>query len=293
MKRLTDISGFLSGLGSTRTIVMHSGCAEPRLLARQLANHAHEVLGTRLITLMTMGDAPYLDADRASYLDIQTFFPGRAIRSAFNAGLVRPLRYPLSAIPALFTRRAIQVDAIFLQVSPPDVTGHVSLGVSLDYMREVIDQTPVILAEINPQMPHTSGRTRVHVSQIDWFVDAEGGPQQVAPGTGDPIDDLIARNVAGIVRDGAVLQIGMGALPDRVLSKLGHAKHLGLHSGIVTDTVRPLIESGVIDNTTKQAHAGVSITTMAAGTQSFYDFLHRNAAIEFHGCAYTHGASVV
>src|SRR5674476_1124900 len=135
--------------------------------------------------------------------------------------------------------------------------------------------------------------TRLAVSEIDWFVDAMDAPQEVSPTPADAIDEQIARNVAALVRDGAVLQVGIGSLPDCVMGQLGHLKHLGLHSGIVTDPVRPLIEAGIIDNSTKRRFPGVGLTTMAAGTQSFYDFLHCNRAIEFHPCSLTHNAAVL
>lgn len=293
MKRLDDVGALLARLGPGCTIVLHSGCAEPRLLARELADHAIAMRSVRLLTLMPMGDAPYGEAAPAAQLDIATFFPGRGLRSAVNAGRVRALRHPLSAIPALFDGGVLRADVVMLQVSSPDETGHVSLGVSVDYMRAVLAQSPLIVAEINPRMPHTCGDTRVAVSAIDWFVDAVESPQDVPASPTDEIDEEVARNVAQLVRDGSVLQVGIGSLPDCVLAQLGHLKHLGLHSGIVTDAVRPLIEAGVIDNSTKLRFPGISVTAMAAGTQPFYEFLHRNNAVQLHPCSLTHDGAVL
>jgi 4-hydroxybutyrate CoA-transferase len=293
MKRLSDVGSVLAGLGAGRTVVLHSGCAEPPFLARQVVAHAAAMRGVRLLTMMPMGKAPYGDVGPAAELDVGTFFPGPGLRSAFNAGRVRALRYPLSEIPALFSSGAIRADAALLQVSSPDETGHVSLGVSVDYMRAVLAQAPIVVAEVNARMPRTCGDTLVHVSQIDWFVDATEAPQEIAPSAADAVDEQIARNVAGLVKDGAVLQLGIGSLPDRVLGQLGHLRRLGLHSGIVTDAVRPLIEAGVIDNSTKKRFPGISVATMAGGSRSFYDFLNRNREIEFHPCSLTHDAAVL
>ena len=293
MRPLYDFGAPLARLRAGDTIVMHSGCAEPCVLAEQIARHAAALRGVRLVTLMPMGRAPYGEEGPAQLLDIMTFFPGRGLRSAFNAGRVRPLRYPLSAIPSLFDLGVLHADVVMLQVSSPDETGHVSLGVSVDYMWSVLAQAPTVIAEVNPRMPNTCGHSRLHVSRIDWFVEATEGPQVVTPAAADEIDDRIAQNVARLVPDGAVLQVGIGSLPDRVLAHLGHLKHLGLHTGIITDAARPLIEAGVIDNSTKKSFPGVSVTTMAAGTQAFYDFLDRNRAIEFHPCSLTHRAETL
>jgi 4-hydroxybutyrate CoA-transferase len=292
MQQLQDPLQVLSRFGTGHTVVLHSGCAEPRGLARLLAEHADAMRGVRLLTMMPMGEAPYGDLAAAA-LDVNTFFPGRGLRAALSAGRVRALRYPLSAIPGLFGSGAMRADVALLQVSSPDAGGHASLGVSVDYMRAVLAQSPLVIAEINPRMPHTCGDARIPLSSIDWFIDATDPPQSVAPAAADAVDERIARNVAGLVGDGAVLQMGIGSLPDRVLAQLGHLRHLGLHSGIVTDAVRPLIEGGIIDNSTKQHRRGVSVTSMAAGTQSFYDFLNDNRAIEFHPCSHTHDAGVL
>ncbi|GAB3662030.1 acetyl-CoA hydrolase/transferase family protein [Ramlibacter alkalitolerans] len=293
MKPLQDPGALFASLPAGATIVLHSGFAEPRGLARALAQHAGAMRRPRVVAMMPMGHAPYADPEPASHLELYTFFPGKGLRAALDAGRARALRHPLSAIPPLFDAGEWRADVLLLQVSPPDATGHVSLGVSVDYMRAVLAQRPLVVAEVNPRMPRTTGDTLLAASAIDWCMDATEPPQDLAPAAADAVDEQIARNVAGLVRDGAVLQAGIGALPDRVLGSLGHLRHLGLHSGVITSAVRPLIESGAIDNSSKRLKPGVCVTAMAGGTQAFYDFLHRNAAIEFHPCSLTHDARVL
>lgn len=293
MKRLEGIGPLLDHLGPGRTVVLHSGCAEPPYLSRLLARNAADLRGTRVISFMPMGDSPYGEAVPASHLDVETFFPGKGLRAALTAGRARALRYPVSALPGLFDSGELKADVVMLQVSPPDASGQVSLGVSVDYMHAVLRQSPLVVAEINPRMPRTSGASGLPTASIDWFVDASDPPQEMPVTTADEIDARIAKNVAGLVSDGAVIQLGIGTLQDCVLGQLGHLKHLGLHTGIVTDAIRPLIESGVIDNSTKRYMPGVGVTTMAGGTQSFYDFLHNNQTLQFHPCSITHGAETL
>lgn len=293
MKRLDDPGSLFASFAAGTTLVLHSGFAEPRGLARMLAEHAGAMRGVRVVSLMPMGDAPYGEPGPAAHLELYTFFPGKGLRAALSAGRARALRHPLSAIPRLFDQGEWRADVLLLQVSSPDETGHVSLGISVDYMRAVLAQRPLVIAEINPCMPRTCGDTLLPVAEIDWFVDATEGPQDMPATPADAVDEQIARNVAGLVCDGAVLQLGIGSLPDRVAASLGHLRRLGVHGGIITDAVRLLIESGALDNSTKRIRPGVCVTTMAGGSQSFYDFLHRNAAIEFHPCSMTHDAQVL
>lgn len=290
MKRLEGLGPLPDHLGPGKTLVLHSGCAEPPYLSHLLAGNAADLRGTRVITFMPMGDSPYGEAGPASQLDVETFFPGKGLRAALTAGRARALRYPVSAMPVLFDRGELKADVVMLQVSTPDTSGTVSLGVSVDYMHAVLRQSPLVVAEINPRMPRTSGVSTLPVASIDWFVDATDPLQEMPLTTADETDARIAKNVAGLISDGSVIQLGIGSLQDCVLGQLGHLKHLGLHTGIVTDAIRPLIESGVIDNSTKRFMPGIGITTMAGGTQSFYDFLHNNRVLEFYPCSITHGA---
>lgn len=293
MKRLDDFKALRTLLKSGSTLVLHSGYAEPLRLTEQLAEHATLLNGLNVLSLMPMGSAPYGSEAATRHLKISTFFPGKGLRAALDSGQASALRYPMSAIPRLFERRLHTCDVLFLQVSSPDSRGFVSLGISVDYMHAVLAQAPIIVAEINPRMPQTCGATLLPLSTIDWYIDGVASPQQTTPTTPDDVDDRLACNVAALLEDGSVLQIGIGSVPDRVLARLGHLKHLGLHSGIITDAVQPLIESGVIDNSTRAHSAGISVTSMAGGTQDFYRFLHRNPAVEFHPCSHTHDSQVL
>jgi 4-hydroxybutyrate CoA-transferase len=288
MKPLSDISQLLAQFGAGDAIVLHSGFAEPAIFTQKIAECAASMTGCRVISMMPMGYAPYGEAAPAEQLCLETFFPGKGLRTALNAGRVMALRHPLSAVPDLFDRNDIEANVVFLQVSLPDEEDEVSLGVSVDYMLSVLRQRPLVVAQINPLMPHTCGESRLSIADIDLFVEAERPVQDILPAASDDVDELIARNVAALIDDNAVLQVGIGSLPDRVLAQLGHLKHLGLHTGIVTDGARPLIEAGVIDNSRKRQFAGIGITTMAGGSASFYKFLNRNPAIEFHPCSLTH-----
>lgn len=293
MQALGHLRELRSALPAVPVIVLQSACGEPPRLARELAEAASEFAGATVYGLMPMGDAPYAGVEAAKHLSVQAFFLGKGLREPMNAGRATPRRCSLWEIPGFFARGEIKVDLLLLQVSAPDAQGRVSLGLSVDYMRAVLAQAPIVVAEINPQMPFTLGDTLLTADEVDFFVRADGPPQAVPPTAADETDRAIAGHVAGLIRSGAVLQAGIGSLPDLVLGQLGHLHDLGIHSGIITDAVRPLIEQGVVTNATKKIMPGKTVTTMAAGTQAFYDFLDHNAAIEFHPCSFTHAFDVL
>jgi 4-hydroxybutyrate CoA-transferase len=288
MKFIEDLS-FVHGLIKPEaTIVLHSGCAEPSELARRLVEQAKDVQGIRLITFMPMGAARYAAPNVGLALKISTFFPGKGLRKAAASGQAELLRHPLSEIPALFDRRDLVADLLLLKVSPPDEQGRMTLGISVDYMRAVLRQNPIVVAEIDPRMPRTCGDTILLPEEVDYALESLEPPQVVDSGEASDVDQRIARNVASLVKCGAVIQTGIGALPDLVLGQLGHLSDLGIHTGIVTDAMMNLLKSGAVTNSTKTEFCGRCVTTIAAGSQVFYDFLDENADIEFHPCSLTH-----
>lgn len=286
MTPLKGLDQLASLFGGGATVVLHSGCAEPIGLSRELARNAAAFHGARVYSMMPMGAAPYAGEAAAEHLELHNFFPGKGLRAAVNSGRARLHRTPMSQIPALFSKRKLRADVLMLHLSPPDEAGNMSFGNSLDYMPAVLDQDPVVIAEIDPSMPRTCGDTLIRADQVDYVFEAEtgpAGPEQMHPATPDETDRRIADNVAGLVSNGAVIQTGIGAIPDLVLPRLAHLSGLGIHTGIMTDAIMPLLQSGAVANRP-------CVTTMSAGTQKFYDFLHRNREIEFHPCSVTHDA---
>jgi 4-hydroxybutyrate CoA-transferase len=149
------------------------------------------------------------------------------------------------------------------------------------------------VAEIDPAMPRTRGDTLLSADQVDVALDADAPPWRMSPAAAEAADHRIADHVAGLVDSGCTIQTGIGAIPDLVLARLGALTDLGIHTGIITDAVRPLIERGVVTNARKRRFAGRTVSTMAGGSQSFYDFLDQNDAIEFHPCDVTHDVALL
>ncbi|SEG27233.1 acetyl-CoA hydrolase/transferase family protein [Thauera chlorobenzoica] len=291
--QLSHLRDLRSALPDAPCIVLHSACAEPPRLAQQLSEAAEVFRGATVYGLMPMGEAPYAGVEATEHLSVQALFPGKGLREPINSGRASFRRCTLSEIPALFVSGEIRADLLLLQVSAPDENGRMSLGVSVDYMRAVLAQDPIVVAEVNPQMPFTCGDTALLPEEVDFVINANRGPQVVCPADTDDIDLTIAGHIAGLISSGAVLQTGIGALPDLVFTELGHLYDLGIHSGVISDGVRPLIERGVVTNATKKVLPGKTVTTMAAGTRSFYDFLDRNPLVEFHPCSFTHALDVL
>lgn len=287
-KPTPDFSKLAKQLPAGAHIVMHSDFAEPVALAKLLAEQAEAFRGMHLHTLMPMAPPAYAEETAARHIQVETFFPGGGLRRAVNQGLAKARRCNLSDIPQFFSGGEISASLLLLQVSRPNEQGQVSLGISVDYMREVLAQDPIVVAQINPQMPFTLGNTRLEWADIDYAIDCEQPLLSFPEANADPVDTAIAQHVAALVKDGDVIQAGIGALPDAVLANLGHLKDLGAHTGILTAAWLPLIEKGVVNNRLKARFAGQCVTTMAGGDADFYRYLDNNEAIVFHPISLTH-----
>src|SRR5699024_2769115 len=103
----------------------------------------------------------------------------------------------------------------------------------------------------------------------------------------------IGKHVAGLVEDGATLQMGIGAIPNVVLQNLTHHKNLGVHIEMFSDGVLPLIEKGVINNSMKNIKTGKMVTCFAMGSRNLYDFLDDNPLVHFKEAAYTNDTALI
>lgn len=178
----------------------------------------------------------------------------------------------------------LEADVLICQVSPPDADGNLSLGTSAGGHAALLGTTPLVIGQVNPQMPFVYGDGECHVSDFDLLIEIEEPLAEIPPATIDPTSAAIAEHISPFIGDGATLQFGIGAVPDAVMSSLGDRQHLGLHGGMVNDACVDLVESGAVDNTMKGRDVGVSVAAEVIGTRRSYDWVHRNERVRLvHG----------
>jgi acyl-CoA hydrolase len=131
-------------------------------------------------------------------------------------------------------------------------------------------------------VPRTYGNSQLHVSEIDAFVEHDDPVPEFPRHRSSETERMIARHVAGLIEDGSTLQVGIGGLPDAILSFLTDRKDLGIHTEVLSDGAIPLIEAGVINGRRKTLHRHKAVVAIGLGTKKFYDFIDENAFFEFH-----------
>ena len=285
--RLGSADDALRFVRSGMRVYIQPGCAEPETLVEALIRRGPHVEDVEIVHMMTMGNAAYVAPEMEGHFRHNAVFIGANVREAVNAGRADYTPINLSEIEELFESGAMQLDVALIQVSPPDAHGFCSFGVGVDTSLTAAKCAHHVIAQVNDQMPRTYGDSFIHVNDIDAIVESS----RPLCGLGKvEITDMhvaIAKNVAGLIEDGAVLQTGIGGIPDAVLPFLMDRKDLGVHSELVSDGVVPLIESGVITGARKNFKPRKIILGFALGSKRLFDFVHDNPIFEFHPTAYT------
>jgi acyl-CoA hydrolase len=275
-------------------VFIHGSAATPLCLIRAMQERYRELSQVELVSITNMGTIDFCKPGFSGSFFFNSLFVSANTREIVNSDDGDYVPVFLSQIPQLFKDNILPIDVALIQVSPPDRHGYCSLGTSVDIAKAAIDTAPIIIAQVNPRMPRTHGDGFLHISRIDamvWF-EAEL-PETDYSAKANEATRQIGKNVAGLVEDGATLQLGIGSIPDQVLQNLKGHKNLGLHTEMLSDGVIPLLESGVINNIRKKLNTGRSVTGFMAGTRKLYDYVDDNPNINVMDIAYVNDTSII
>jgi acyl-CoA hydrolase len=292
-KKLRTPDEALRCVQSGMCVYIQPGCAEPETLVDALIQRAPHVQDVEIVHMMTMGRAPYVAPEMAGHFRHNAVFIGGNVREAINEGRADYTPVYLSEIEELFESGAMPLDVALIEVSPPDSHGFCSFGVGVDTTLTAARLARYVVAQVNDQMPRTYGDSFIHVSKIDAIVESSRPLCAMKRAEITDMQAAIARNVAGLIEDGAVLQTGIGGIPDAVLPLLMDRKDLGVHSELVSDGVIPLIDAGVITGARKNFKPRKIILGFALGTKNLFDYVDNNPIFEFHPTAYTNDPALI
>lgn len=274
-------------------IFIHTAAAAPVPLIEAMVQRADELSDITIYQMHTEGPAPYTEEKYQDTFTTNALFIGGNCRKAVNEGRVNFIPCFLSEVPIMIREEAIPIDVSLIQVSPPDAKGFCSLGVSVDATRAAVEKSEIVIAMVNPRMPRTHGDTFIHVNDLSAYVEIEHELFEHAPKPLTETELKIGEHIAGVIEDGATLQMGIGAIPDAVLSCLGNHKNLGIHTEMFSDGVIPLVESGVINNSQKKLHHGAIVSGFIMGSRKLYDFVDDNPMVRMLDIQYVNDTKVI
>ncbi|MEU6558135.1 acetyl-CoA hydrolase/transferase family protein [Nocardia nova] len=271
-------------------LVIGQACGEPTTLLETLLPQAARI--GELSAFVATSFSGTFTPESVAGLRIRSMGAIGTLRSLTAAHALDVIACHVGQIGPMIESGAMPCDCAVIQVAPADRDGNHSLGLIADHVGAAVRAARVVVAEINDQVPLVPGET-VAGSEIDYAIEVSRPPVTVAPARIGPIDEAIAAHAAAYIGDGAVLQTGVGAVPDALLRALTDRRDLGVHSGMVGDGLVDLVEAGALTNARKRIDTGVSVTGALIGSRRLYDFADRNPAIRLSPATYTHDPAVL
>lgn len=261
--------------------------ATPRVLAKALAARGDELDGMQVAHVLLLGDDPFAKPPARGRLRHLSWFVGPADRPALLQGHGDYVPSHLSEIPRLIRAGIPPIDTALLMTAPPDRQGMLSLGVEVLASLAVARAARRVVVQVNERMPRVLGNSFIHVSEVDAIVEASHELPELSPSAPSETERRIAEHIVRLIPEGATLQLGIGGIPNAVVSLLDGRDDIGIHSEMISDGVMQAFESGVITGRHKTRHRRKIVTTFALGSRTFYDWLHENNAVEAHPCDHT------
>lgn len=274
-------------------VFLTGNCSTPQKLLAALVEYAPELHDVEIVQILTVGPAAYVQPGMEKHLRVNTMFISDNVRQAVNEGRADFTPIRLGEIPYLFLSGRMPLDVALIQVSPPDEHGFCSFGIEVGVTKPAAESARIVIAEVNEQMPRTLGDSFIHISRIHYLVPVDYPLPEVRMGEPNEVARQIAAHIADLIEDGSTLQMGIGAIPDAVLTFLRDKRDLGVHTELFSDGVIDLVQQGVITNARKTLHPGKIVAGFVLGTRRLYEFIDDNPIIELHPSHYVNDPYVI
>lgn len=280
---------------SGQRIFVHGVAANPKYLGSVLNEIILEqdLKNIEIVTLCPFGEVAYNQAAMNGNVFINSLFVSEPIRKTIQIGRGSYVPVFLSEIPELFSTGIMPIDVAIFHVSPPDIHGFCTLGVSVDIALTALKMAKVCIAQINPRMPRTHGDGFVHISKFDATIEHTEELPEILSSEPTEIERKIGEYCASLVEDGATLQMGIGGIPNAVLACLHNHKNLGIHTEMFSDGVIPLVEKGVVNGILKNKHPQKVVAGFVIGSRKVYDFIDDNPSVVLLDSNYVNDDAVI
>ncbi|MFC3209642.1 acetyl-CoA hydrolase/transferase family protein [Planomicrobium okeanokoites] len=265
-------------IGQGADIIIPIANGEPIKLLDILEERADQLNDVKIHQMLALRERSYIKGELEQLKHVSYFLSG-ATRKVYQQAKMELVPNNFHEIPKML-KKTTKMSMIMTVASPMDEHGYFTFGTQADYVAEFVGEVPFIL-EVNENMPRTYGHNQIHISQIAGFVEHHAPLSEEKAGEISDKDLLIASSIIEDIKDGDTLQIGIGSVPNAVISMLKDHRHLGIHTEMLPDGVVDLVKAGAVDGTRKFTNRGKVIATFAYGSKKLYDFLDNNPVVEF------------
>ena len=267
-------------------------CGEPTALLAEICAQSERLRDLTLLGGIHLGDFAYARPEHSA-LRAVTWHMSPRLEDARRRGRVEfvPVRY-FDVVTEFVRGGHWAPDCVLVHTAPPDTAGYLSLGIAVGVALPAARTAPLVIAQVNPNMPRTRGNCWLHTSQVDAWVDVDEPLLEYPPPVVGDVERAIGRHVAALVPDGATVQVGVGAIPQAVLEALDGHRDLALHS-LLVDAGVGLVERGVVTCAAKRLHRGRMDIAEAMGTRRLFDFVRDNERVNMESSEFVHDPDVI
>ncbi len=283
----TSAENILDCIRPGSSVFIESGCGEPQHLVKSLILENGDLRDVQVYTSVPLRTYSDYGGEYGTRFRIKSFFISPSMATAFAQGHADHLPLSTKGMTKLFCEDYIRINAILLQLSPPDDEGYLSLGVMVDLTRAIMEKADLVIAQVNSYMPRTCGDSMVHVEQLDYIIEYDEPLVSYRPEAADPEIQQVGAQVARLIEDGSTIQVGFGRIPDAALGFLAGKKDITVHSEIITDTIVDIVEAGVVGNGKEACDKGRITASLCIGTEKVFDFVRSNTMVELRDLSYT------
>ncbi len=291
--RIVSAEEAVKHIKNGQRVALSHAAGTPQMCVEALVNQANLFQNVEIYHMLCLGEGKYMAPEMAPHFRHVTNFVGGNSRKAIAENRADFIPAFFYEVPSMIRKGIIHIDVAIVQLSMPDENGYCSFGVSCDYTKQAAEPAQLAIGEINRQTPYVHGDNLIHISQLDYIVEADYPVYTLPQAKVGEVEEAIGRNCAKLIEDGSTLQLGIGAIPDAVLLFLKDKKDLGIHTEMFSDGVLELVRSGVITGKKKTLHPEKMIATFLMGTENVYRFVNNNPDVELYPVDYVNDPRII
>ena len=258
-------------------IVWGQACAEPQTLVEALVSQRSRLGGVGCF--LGSSYSGIVRPEHADHLRFSAYCGTGTTRALADAGVLDIVPAPYSQLGALIRARQIRCDVVMVQVSPPNARGEYSLGLGVEYLAPALEVARAVIAEVNQRVPWTRTEPLLRERDFALKVDSSRSPLEL-PYRLDELARKVAAHAAAFIPQHAVLECGIGNLPNAVLAGLKGRPGLSMHSGAIPDAAADL--------ELVSCDGGILI-----GSARLFEWARDNPRLTLRSSDYTHGAATL
>lgn len=283
----------VKSIRSGDTVVLAHCAGEPPVVVEAMVANYKQYENVEIKHMVSLGKGGYAQPGMEKHFRVNPMFASANVRTTIAEGRGDFTPSFFHEVPKLFREGKLKIDVLLVMVTPPDEHGYCSLGTSVDYTLQALRKARTVIAQVNTEFPRTYGESFVHISELDYIVEANHPIVELQPPKIGEVEEAIGRNCASLVENGSTLQLGIGGIPDAVMLFLTDKRDLGIHSEMISDGTLALYEAGVINNSKKSENKGKFTIAFLMGTKKLYDFVNNNPCVEVRPVDYVNHPAVI